>query len=83
MDVRPEEDIWDPRVDCIFLNKILKYLCICSIYSQNCLSPMWGRGRKRKAISGQVCITPASTTEVSWASEVSAATQLPSVTPRT
>lgn len=59
MDVRPEEDIWDLQVDYIFLNKIPKYLCICSIYLQNSLSPTWGgKGRKRKAISGRVCITP-------------------------
>lgn len=54
MGVRPDEDIWDPQVDYIFLNETPKYLCICSIYLRNSPNPMWGKGRKRKAISGLV-----------------------------
>lgn len=84
MDVRPAEDIWDPQVDCIFLNKTPNYLCICSIYSRNNLSPTWGKGRKRKDLRElhRQCNThqwagvhnPCSTTEVSCASKLSSVT---------
>lgn len=61
MDGRPDEDIGDPQVDCIFLNKTPKYLCVCSIDLRSSPSPRWRKGRKRQAFSGQVCITCSTT----------------------